>query len=739
MGKESMLEDDQELELEDLDDETEEEADVQPEEDLGVPDTETDREADEDGEFELEDLDDEAEGEADVRPEAENGVPDTETDRDSGEEESGAGDVESGEAESGESGVSAQPGLYERGVARGAAFAEKLKGTASDLLDVALPKAEGLIDKHKGKFFNAYDSVMDLKDEMHYASKDSGGGFKGFKSAAGVLGRHIKESDTYNKFMNSAVGQGIQATGRGISWTKDKIKSGAAWTKDKIKSGASWAADKFNGTKLGKWIQEKRANKSDEPGFFSKAWDTVKTGAGALAGKVKNGMSIAGDAIKGVASRTGNAIKSGASRAGSAIKSGASYLGNVVKNSASLAMDKFNKTRLGKWVQEKLADKSDEPGFFGKAWNKVKTGSRALAKKVKSGVAWLGKQKDRAGKWIGEQKEWADQKVGDLKMWKRLHMDEPLDNHEHERRVRFMERQGDSGYGKRYNDLVGELKELPGIERLKGLTEGKVLEEVILELEKGNDSLDEKAGAAAAKGESLVGKPSGLLDVGFIKNKAKDRFGGGVDRVSDGLAYGKAALGAVKSGAGIVTAQRLKKDLSRMEKETSDSTLRKGMRFAKKNADKKTVNNSFDIVKTGVTAAGRIFKQKTAAKVANKVIGFAESAVTSGMDKETRKESLKGLLGGVEGYRQLKERYKLKAPEMRRAIRQAIGVSTENDVVNMDRLTTSHDIMKNAQDGDQASRNFAKRVKAGSSGDLYKAMGGDKSIFMTQHYGTQEA
>lgn len=440
-----------------------------------------------------------------------------------------------------------------------------------------------------------------------------------------------------------------------------------------------------------------------------------------------------------VASRTGNAIKSGASRAGSAIKSGASYLGNVVKNSASLAMDKFNKTRLGKWVQEKLADKSDEPGFFGKAWNKVKTGSRALAKKVKSGVAWLGKQKDRAGKWIGEQKEWADQKVGDLKMWKRLHMDEPLDNHEHERRVRFMERQGDSGYGKRYNDLVGELKELPGIERLKGLTEGKVLEEVILELEKGDDGLDEKAGAAAAKGESLVGKPSGLLDVKFIKNKAKDRFGGGVDRVSDGLAYGKAALGAVKSGAGIVTAQRLKKDLSRMEKETSDSTLRKGMRFAKKNADKKTVNNSFDIVKTGVTAAGRIFKQKTAAKVANKVIGFAESAVTSGMDKETRKESLKGLLGGVEGYRQLKERYKLKAPEMRRAIRQAIGVSTENDVVNMDRLTTSHDIMKNARDGDQASRNFAKRVKAGSSGDLYKAMGGDKSIFMTQHYGTQEA
>ena len=824
MGKESMLEDDQELELEDLDDETEEEADVQPEEDLGVPDTETDREADEDGEFELEDLDDEAEGEADVRPEAENGVPDTETDRDSGEEESGAGDVESGEAESGESGVPAQPGLYERGVARGAAFAEKLKGTASDLLDVALPKAEGLIDKHKGKFFNAYDSVMDLKDEMHYASKDSGGGFKGFKSAAGVLGRHIKESDTYNKFMNSAVGQGIQATGRGISWTKDKIKSGASWagnkiksgaswaadkfngTKlgkwiqekranksdepgffskawdkmktgagalagkvksgaswawdkaksgaawagdkvksgaswagNKIKSGASWAADKFNGTKLGKWIQEKRANKSDEPGFFSKAWDTVKTGAGALAGKVKNGMSIAGDAIKGVASRTGNAIKSGVSRAGSAIKSGASYLGNVVKNSASLAMDKFNKTRLGKWVQEKLADKSDEPGFFGKAWNKVKTGSRALAKKVKSGVAWLGEQKDRAGKWIGEQKEWADQKVGDLKMWKRLHIDEPLDNHEHERRVRFMERQGDSGYGKRYNDLVGELKELPGIERLKGLAEGKILEEVLLELEKGEDSVDEKVGAAAAKGESLVGKPSGILDVQFIKNKAKDRFGGGVDQISDGLSYGKAALGAVKSGAGIVTAQRLKKDLSRMEKETSDPTLRKGMRFAKKNADKKTVNNSFDIVKTGVTAAGRIFKQKTAAKVANKVIGLAESAVTSGMDKETRKESLKGLLGGVEGYRQLKERYKLKAPEMRRAIRQAIGVSSENDVVNMDRLTTSHDIMKNAQDGDQASRDFAKRVKAGSSGDLYKAMGGDKSIFMTQHYGTQEA
>lgn len=495
--------------------------------------------------------------------------------------------------------------------------------------------------------------------------KDSGGGFKGFKSAAGVLGRHIRESDTYQKFMDSEVGRGIQTTARGISWTKDKIKSGASWAKEQIKSGAS--------------------------------------------------------------------------KAGNAIKSGAAYLGNVVKNSASLAMEKFNKTSLGKWVQEKLADKSDEPGFFEKAWNKVKTGARALAKKVKSKAAWLGEQKDRAGKWIDEQKEWVDQKMSDLKLWKQAHIDEPLDNHEHERRVRFMERQGDNGYGKRYHDLVGELKALPGIERLKGLVEGKEIEEVLLELEKGNDSVDEKMEAATAKGESLVGKPSGLLDVKFIKNKAKDRFGGGIDRVSDGLAYGKAALGAVKSGAGIVTAQRLKKDLSAMEKKTSDPTLSKGIRFAKKNADKSTVKKSFDIVKTGVTAAGRLFKQKTAAKVANTAIGFAESAVTSGMDKETRKESLKGLLGGVEGYRQLKAKCKLKAPEMRRAIRQAIGVSSEDDVVNMDRLTTSHDIMKNARDGEQQSRDFAKRMKVSGSGALYKAMGDDKSIFKTQHYGTQEA
>lgn len=176
-----------------------------------------------------------------------------------------------------------------------------------------------------------------------------------------------------------------------------------------------------------------------------------------------------------------------------------------------------------------------------------------------------------------------------------------------------------------------------------------------------------------------------------------------------------------------------------MEKKTSDKTLSKGIRFAKKKADKETVNNAFDIVKTGVTTTGRIFKQKTAAKVVNKLVDLAEGAVTSGMDKETRKDSLKGILGGVEGYRQLKEKYKLKAPEMRRAIRQAIGVSSEDDVVNMDRLTTSQDIMRNAREGDQDSRDFAKRVKASNSNSMYAALGGGDTIFRTQNYAAQEA
>ena len=409
-------------------------------------------------------------------------------------------------------------------------------------------------------------------------------------------------------------------------------------------------------------------------------------------------------------------------------------------------MDKFKGTKLGKWVQEKFAsDPDDEPGALSKAWDKVKTGSKKLLNKAKRGLAWAGEQKDRAGKWIGEQKEWAGQKMSDLRLWKHIHIDEPLDNHEHERRVRFMERQGDTGYGQRYNTMVEKLKELPGIERLKGLAEGGELEEVLLELEKGEDSVSEKAesavgkaGAVAGKGSGLLSAPSSILDVKFIKNGLRGSYGGIVDQISDGLSYGKAGLHAMKDGAGIATAQILKRDLSKMEKKTSDPTLKKGINFAKKNADKTTVHNSFDIAKTGVTAAGRALKQKTAAKIVNKTLDLAESAVTSHMDKGTRKESLKGLLGGVEGYRKLKEQYKLRAPEMRRAIRQAIGVSSEEDVTNMDRFTTSHDILKNARDCDLDSRDFAKLMKTSGSRALYKAMGGGDVMYRTQHYAAQE-
>ena len=291
-----------------------------------------------------------------------------------------------------------------------------------------------------------------------------------------------------------------------------------------------------------------------------------------------------------------------------------------------------------------------------------------------------------------------------------------------------MERQGDSGYGQRYDDMVSELGALPGIERLKGMVNGADIEEILLELEQGKETVDEKVGAAAGKAKSVAKTTSTLLKAPFLPGGAKD--------ISSKLGTGGEVLDGVKSAAGAVTAKRLSKDLSAMQEKTSDRTLSKGLRFAKAKADKDVVHDSLATAKTAVTVAGKVFGQKTAAKVVNKVVDLAEGAVTSGMDKETRKDSLKGLLGGVEGYRQLKAKYKLKAPEMRRAIRQAIGVSSEDDVVNMDRMATSTDIMKNAKEGDQDALAFASRVKSGSNASLYRAMGGGDRIFTTQNYAT---
>jgi hypothetical protein len=53
-------------------------------------------------------------------------------------------------------------------------------------------------------------------------------------------------------------------------------------------------------------------------------------------------------------------------------------------------------------------------------------------------------------------------------------------------------------------------------------------------------------------------------------------------------------------------------------------------------------------------------------------------------DKETRKMSIKGIMGGVEGYKALKEKYKMKAPEMRYAMLEVLGLQSEQDIVNAD-------------------------------------------------------
>lgn len=84
----------------------------------------------------------------------------------------------------------------------------KFKGKADNLLDKSLTAGQKFYDKNKGKFFKVYDKVMDLKDDMHDARKNAGGGWEGIKSAASVIGKRIQNTDTYRKLANSRFGKG---------------------------------------------------------------------------------------------------------------------------------------------------------------------------------------------------------------------------------------------------------------------------------------------------------------------------------------------------------------------------------------------------------------------------------------------------------------------------------------------------------------------------------------------------
>lgn len=59
-----------------------------------------------------------------------------------------------------------------------------------------------------------------MKDDMHDARKNAGGGWEGIKSAASVIGKRIQNTDTYRK-----LGKQPLWKGNVLSWKQDENRS----------------------------------------------------------------------------------------------------------------------------------------------------------------------------------------------------------------------------------------------------------------------------------------------------------------------------------------------------------------------------------------------------------------------------------------------------------------------------------------------------------------------------------
>ena len=129
----------------------------------------------------------------------------------------------------------------------------------------------------------------------------------------------------------------------------------------------------------------------------------------------------------------------------------------------------------------------------------------------------------------------------------------------------------------------------------------------------------------------------------------------------------------------------------------ADSGSKEGRRlqYASYNAKKNMSNGLFDVgqgILDVVNKVFDIFGSDTSKKIAKLVTGFVSKGMTFGkeyfakrIEKKAAKNGLKGILGGSNVYKKLKTKYKMHAPDMRRAIRTAARHNSVSDLVNADK------------------------------------------------------
>lgn len=197
-----------------------------------------------------------------------------------------------------------------------------------------------------------------------------------------------------------------------------------------------------------------------------------------------------------------------------------------------------------------------------------------------------------------------------------------------------------------------------------------------------------------------------------------------ISTVKDG---GKQAVNIYKTGKRQKTLEKLAGQ--------SDETTEKGreLRYMASQAKKEKTQAGFDIASTAVNKVSELLTKYGSSKlgsIAGKIAGFVNQALAFGKDfmskrieKQSLKNGVKGLIGGTDAYKKLKEKYKLYGQDMRRAIRTATKHSSVADLVNSDRDKLSESYAKKTQEKDAETEDILGLAGGMDEEAMKKALG----------------
>lgn len=173
----------------------------------------------------------------------------------------------------------------------------------------------------------------------------------------------------------------------------------------------------------------------------------------------------------------------------------------------------------------------------------------------------------------------------------------------------------------------------------------------------------------------------------------------------------KVAVENKDKAVGIYKNSRRQKTLEKLAGQTDNTSGKeRSYRYMAAQTNKEKTQAGFDIATTAVNTVSDMLQRFGSSKVgdiAGKIAGYINKALAFGKDfmskrieKKAIKDGIKGLVGGNDAYRKLKDKYRLHGQDMRRAIRTAAKHSSVTDLINADKDKLSDEYAKNVKDKD---------------------------------------